>query len=274
MKFEILLSTMYRTNLEFLDNIFKHNILEDFNLLIINQTTPNKLLKSDSSKIRVINSFEKGVSASRNLSIKEALGQICLFADDDIIYKPNLKEKILNEFNLFPDAYLLNFETVSETGIPHSNYPNRGLLSKKYFISIHMIGMAFRKDMLIENSVYFHPLFSYGGKFQKGDELVFLRNAYAKGLKAYNTGVIIVEHPSESSGKNLASDVVIYAYGARNNHFYGSFLSKIILIKYIYFLYRKKLITFTEIKAKFYIGLKGIKEYNVLVKKGLTERQK
>ena len=46
LKLEILLSTMNRTSLDFLTKIFPNGSYKNYNLLIINQTTEDRLLKS------------------------------------------------------------------------------------------------------------------------------------------------------------------------------------------------------------------------------------
>ena len=77
--------------------MFANNTLEDYRILIINQTTKDNLLESELTNVRVINSFEKGLSKSRNLAIRNAMGDICLIADDDITYKKGFKKDIITE---------------------------------------------------------------------------------------------------------------------------------------------------------------------------------
>ncbi len=273
MTFEILLSTMYRTDLGFLDTIFKYNPLSNYNVLIINQTEPNKLLKSKDPNIRVFNSFERGTSASRNLAIKNAKGDICLFADDDTTFKPNFNQIIISAFKQYTEAYLLSFETVSQEGIPHLEYPKKGLHNKKTLKTVHMTGMAIRREKLVAANIFFNAYFSLGGLFSGGTEYIFLRDAYAKNLKAYHISKAIVEHDEVSSGKAIACDRVLHTNSARINHFHGSIKSRLYLFKYLFFLIRKKMITFSEIKQKYCVGLKGITDYEDLLKKGLIKRQ-
>jgi len=274
MKFEILLSTMFKTNLDFLDSIFFNNQMQNYNILIVNQTTKEKLLFSNKSNIRVFNSYEKGTSASRNLAIKNAKGNICLFADDDITYKPKFHKIILDSFDKYKDAYLLSFETTDENNIAHIKYPKEGIHNKKTLKTTHMTGMAIRRELLLKSNTFFNPYFSLGGMFSGGTEYIFLREAYSKKLKAYHVSKSIVEHPEHSSGKELNSDRVIHTTAARYNHFFGNIIAIIALIKYILFLVKKRLINFNQIIPKITIGLKGIKEYNKLIDKGLIKRQK
>ena len=111
---EILVATMNRDNLDFLLPMFINNNIDDFNILIVNQTTENCLLQSNKKHIKIINSFERGSPISRNIAIKAATAKICLFADDDIIYLPNLKEKIVSAYNDNSKADIITFEAVDE----------------------------------------------------------------------------------------------------------------------------------------------------------------
>ena len=56
---EILIATMNKTSLDFLSSMFSSQDYSNFTILIVNQTTKDKLLVSDHANIRVINSFEK-----------------------------------------------------------------------------------------------------------------------------------------------------------------------------------------------------------------------
>ncbi len=56
---EILISTMNRISLSFLDSMFPNNELEKLNILIVNQTINGKELFSNKCNIRVFNSFDE-----------------------------------------------------------------------------------------------------------------------------------------------------------------------------------------------------------------------
>jgi len=250
MKFEILLSTMFQTDLGFLDQIFCNNTINDYNILIINQTTESKILQSNVTNIRVINSFKRGTAASRNLALNNAKGDICLIADDDIIYEKDFDKTILNEFKNYPDAYLLSFEASNLNKIPHQNYPKPQLHNKKSLKRIHNIVMSFKLNDVKKNNIYYNEYFSLGGKFGNGEEYLFLRNALSKRLKAYHVNKNIVIHESYSSGKNMGSDSIIHMKGAQKNHFHNDLYAYAWVFKYVFFLIRKKYITVNQLYSK------------------------
>ncbi|MEM9687793.1 MAG: glycosyltransferase, partial [Bacteroidota bacterium] len=96
--FEILIATMNRTDLSFLSSMFKEVHYDAYLILIINQTTKDRLLESPHKNIRVINSFEKGLSKSRNLALKHAIGDVCLIADDDVCFTSDFQQRIIEAY--------------------------------------------------------------------------------------------------------------------------------------------------------------------------------
>ena len=63
---------MNRNNFDFLKAMFVNIPIENYHILIINQTTGNNKLESDFENVRVINTTELGLSKSRNMALKQA----------------------------------------------------------------------------------------------------------------------------------------------------------------------------------------------------------
>ena len=79
---EILISTMNQTNFDFLERMFLLSDYHKFNLLIINQTSTDKILISNIECIKVFNVFESGLSKSRNLALNNATKKLLVFTND------------------------------------------------------------------------------------------------------------------------------------------------------------------------------------------------
>jgi len=274
MEFQILISTMYQTNLDFLVPIFKNNNINNYNIIVINQTDTNRFLESNESNILVFNSLERGTSASRNLAIEKATAKFALFADDDVVFDKDFDQIILKAFADYPKAYLLSFEcTTGHHKLKHTNYPKAGLHNKLTLKPIHMVVMAVNLEILKKSGVLFNAYFSLGGKFNGGTEYVFLRAAYSAGLTAYHISENIVHHQELSSGKFMGSDKGIHTRSARVNHFHGSLYAYLWLFKYLYFLLNNGYIEKKELLKKFQVGKKGITDYNTLLHQGVIKRQ-
>ena len=152
---EILVATMNRNSLEFLYHMFQHNTIDDFQILVVNQTTEDCLLESNIDNIRVINSFEIGLSRSRNLAIRHAIGEICLIADDDVIYIKDFDKVILKNYETVSNAHLITFKTLTTENKPYSNYPDRILSLGSFYKKVLSIEISFKRQALVDNQLFF-----------------------------------------------------------------------------------------------------------------------
>ena len=210
---EILISTMRKTTLSFLSEMFSQSNYLDSNILIINQTNEGELLVSDFENIRVINSFEKGLPQSRNIALENASGAICLIADDDIKYVKNFNKIILTAFNKHPNADIITFQMNNDEGQLFRDYQDIIKHNKDTIYTANSVVIAFRLKS-IKEQVSFNPYFGLGAKFQVGDEYVFLRNSLKAGLSIYFESKVILTHSKLSSGQDVSSDRLIYGRSA------------------------------------------------------------
>lgn len=267
LRIEILISTMFRNDLGFLKPMFIHNDIDDFDLIIVNQTTEDKLLVCDKPNIKIINSFERGSPASRNLAIKHATKDICLMADDDIVYQPDLKKKIIEAYKKYPNAAMVSFEAVDELDKLYTNYYPEGIHNKKSLKKIYTWVITFNRSVFNKHSIFFNHYFGVGSVFKGETEYVFLRNAFDQNLKMIHVAKTIVMHPDESSGRHMGSDNAIFARAALNYRFRG-YLAYLWVFKYVFFLIRHKYISINDIFAKINMGFNGIRTYKTLKAEG------
>lgn len=264
---EILISTMYRTSTEFLDEMFVDNNIDDFYILIVNQTTQDKILKSNNEKIRVLNCFDSGLPKSRNIAIDNSKGNICLIADDDLVYLPNLKQKILDAYEKYPKADLISFEAIDKDGIPYANYHNVTKHNKKSLKEIYSWVITFKRKAIVDSRLYFNHYFGLGSTFKGESEYMFLRNVYKDNKQMVHEPVNIVIHPDYNSGRDMGSDNGFFARSASAQRFFGS-LSYVWLLKYTLYMCKDGYIKPSELFKKFKIGLEGIKTYRKLKDSG------
>jgi glycosyltransferase involved in cell wall biosynthesis len=267
---EILLSTMHQTSLSFLSTMFSSVSNPDVAVLIVNQTHKDALLVSENQRVKVINSFEEGLPQSRNLALKNAAGDICLIADDDVIYVDNFKEIILSAFEKYKDADIITFQMKDDEGQLFRDYQDIVKHSKDTIYTANSVVIAFRLES-VKQKVSFNPYFGLGAKFEVADEYVFLRNALKAGLLVYFEPKVILSHPKFSSGQDAASDRVIYGRSALFYKYFG-LLAYLKIAKHIYLTFKDGKLSFSEIIPKFGTALKGIKDYKHLLKEGLETR--
>ena len=257
---EILISTKDRDNLDFLNNIFVNYNAHSIPILIINQTQNLNFSCPHSDNINLINVNEIGLSKSRNLAIANAKADICLLADDDIVYENNFESIILNAFNLNPSADIITFKMNDFKGNSFKDYPIIKKHNKKSLSFVNSVVIAFRRNSIISNKVFFDENFGLGSTFQTADEYVFLRNALNLNLNIVFHNEVILSHPVDSSGKDVASDRILFAKGALFYKYYNV-LSFLKLIHYLYLILKFKYISLDQVINKYLIGVKGIIKY-------------
>ena len=186
---EILISTTNKNNLDFIDNIFFQSNKSKYPILVVNQSDNN--INSNFKNINVINSDSKGLSISRNLAIKNSSFDYCVFADDDIVYKEDFYTIISTSFKNNPNADIITFRMVDESGKLFKDYKNIEYHDERTIRDINSVVIAFKRESIIKNNLSFDPLFGLGSIFPTGDEYVFLMECLDKGLNIISNSAIL-----------------------------------------------------------------------------------
>lgn len=263
--FEILVATTNRTTLDFIDNMFKNNVLEHYHLLIINQTSEHKLLVSHKPNIRVINAFETGLSRSRNLAIQHAIGDICLLADDDVVYIEGFEKLILKSYDKLPDADLITFKTLTTEHKPYSNYPKKTSSLKDFYKKVLSIEISFKRDKILTNKLIFNESFGLGSVFQDCENRLFLEEVLNnKQIKAYFSPEFIVVHKPFSTSDEVTSDRYMFARSALFYKKHGVF-GWLYVFKLLFSLVRNNYIGFGEVSHKLQVAKKSIDTFKHMI---------
>ncbi len=261
---EILVSTVNRNSLDFLEVMFQNNNISDYQILVINQTSENHTLNSNDPKIRVINSFEKGLSKSRNLAIENAIGDICLLADDDVVYIEGFEKPIIEGYRHLEDADIITFKTLTTENKPFSKYPKRTSQLKSFSKYVLSIEISFRRLSIVNRVIRYDEFFGLGAIFQDSENYLFLLGLQKQtNLKLYFIPEFIVMHPPLTSSDEVVSDRLIFARCALNYKLYGN-AGYVYVFKYLFYLLRHRLIAFNEINDKFKVAHSGIQTYKKL----------
>ena len=156
------------------------------NAIIGNQCNCNGVekFKYNEHDITYLNFNEKGVGLNRNNALMRATGDICLFADDDMIYKDNYVEIVEKAFNENPKADVLIFNLIEKN-------PRRYIIKKKckinYFnyMRYGTARIAVKLKSIKENGIYFNQCFGGGTEHCHGEDNLFLTECLNKKLNIY-----------------------------------------------------------------------------------------
>ncbi len=259
---EILMATMERDNLQFLTYCFPNGLPPAVYLLIINQSKTKKLT-SNHPNIRVINSPEKGLAKSRNLALAHAQGKLCVFADDDVVFYPGFKEKIIRAFSLFPNSSLIRFQYEKEKGKPAKNYSKKAIknLSWLQVLQISSIEMVIKRTAITAHNCQFDIHFGLGSNvFEMGEEQVFAADVKKALLKISYVPEVLVFHAKNTSSAKKDFRERYFIFGGVIKRIFNSSFNYWVWLKIFFDLKQKKL-SFKYIIAAYQTAQQGAQYY-------------
>ena len=181
MQIQVLVATMNQSD---------HSLIEKMNIqsdaLIGNQCNRDSVehFVWNDYNISYYNFAERGVGLNRNNTLMRASGDICLFADDDMIYVNGYPTIVENAFHDYPDADVIIFNLIEQpprrfvistpTRINYLNYLRYGTAR-----------MAVKLSSIKNNGIYFNQCFGGGTEHSHGEDNIFLTSCLKHGLKIY-----------------------------------------------------------------------------------------
>ena len=185
MKLEILLSTMNLKSKQENRELLKKMNIEKQNTLTINQITQNKIEKFEEleTKNKIISRREKGLSKSRNLAIKSSKADICILADDDVIYKKGFEKIIQKEYEKQKNYDIICFYVESSNKQRKVKRMITSKVGKIRAMKICSFQITFRREKIKNNKIEFDENFGVGTYYDRGEETIFLWDCLKKGLK-------------------------------------------------------------------------------------------
>lgn len=166
---------------------------------------------------------ELGLCKNRNNALLHADGDIALIADDDVIYTNEYIDKVIEVFTQNPstDVALFKIKTRDDDP-PMKRYPltqGRYKVIKGYYPS--SIEMAFRVSS-VKGKIFFDERFGLGSEYlNSGEEEVFIKDCMKNSLRLDFFPYYIVEHPYQSTGKNLYLPKSLRSRGAVSSYLHG-----------------------------------------------------
>ena len=233
--------------------------------VIVNQCDKNEYeaFSYNNHGIRVYHMSERGVGVSRNTALLHAKGDILLFADEDIVYEPGYRKRILEAFDKNPtmDILIFNMDVVKEraTYFTTEEKEVRWYNSGRY----PTYSMAVRRESLLKKNVSFSLLFGGGAKYSNGEDSLFIWDCLKKGMKAKALPIMIEkEVPRPSTWFHGYNEKFFFDRGALYQILYG----KMAIPFALRFLYKHKSVMLAEESE-----VKTLKGAYRLMKKGMEE---
>ena len=179
MTLEVLISCMHQSDWSIIQ---RSNIQTD--VLIINQcdrdaieeySFPNQLGKI--CHARMIHTTTRGLSRSRNMALRYATGDICVFCDDDEIFESDYEQTILNAFQTHVDFTIIAFKL----NYDRKQCPTKTRTYNRFTSgSLSSAQIAFRRQDIIATSILFDEKMGSGTGNGGGEECKWMYQLLSK----------------------------------------------------------------------------------------------
>lgn len=174
-------------------------------------------------RLRFYSFPERGVGRSRNEAILRAEGDICLFADGDVVYEPGYAEAIEEEFKKNSRAHMILFNV--EVARERRTYFNTKRKRIRWYNCARYgaVSFAVRRDALLSSGIMFSLLFGGGAKYCSGEDSLFLKHFMQKGYRVYASPVVIGrETEGDSTWFEGYNEKFFHDRGVLYRYLYGS----------------------------------------------------
>lgn len=193
MKIQVLVATMNQNDYSLIN---KMNIKTE--AIVGNQCDRNsiEMVEIDGNRIKYLNFQERGVGLNRNNALMRADADVCLFADDDMIYSFDYVKTIEKAFNELADADVIVFNL-------REKEPDRYIIPKIHrvrwynYLRYGTARVAIKLSSTKINGIYFNQCFGGGTEHRHGEDNLFLTSCLKAGLKIYAYPAYIAELTEE-----------------------------------------------------------------------------
>ena len=183
------------------------SIAEKMNLrcdvIVANQADRNEVTErtAENGTIRMITTQTRGVGLNRNIALLAADAEILLFADDDMTYRDNAVQGVYESFQRNPAADMMIFGVdIRKDGQILERRRNKpGRVPLWQTMKYGTYALAVRADALRRANISFHLLFGGGTVYGSGEDTLFIRECFRKGLRVYRSDHVLGERCKDSS---------------------------------------------------------------------------
>lgn len=191
LRVEALVATMGQTD---------HNLLDRMNIqtdaIVINQCErfERHELHHNERLVRFFSFPERGVGLSRNTALMRATGDICLFSDDDLIYRDGYEQALQKAFREHPDADVIVFN-ISSINQTKKRFQIAKPIRIRWFnyMRYGAARIAVRRASILREHISFSLLFGGGAQYASGEDTLFLQDCLKAGLHIYAVPVTLAD---------------------------------------------------------------------------------
>ncbi len=140
----------------------------------------------------IISRNTRGVGKNRNELLNKATSEICVLADDDMVFKDDYEQIVLKVFeeNESADVIIFNLDSDNDFYAKKTNIKSSKVSIMKY-MSYGAARIAFRLQPILYHGITFNTMFGGGTPHKCGEDSLFLRACMRAGLRVVTVPVSI-----------------------------------------------------------------------------------
>lgn len=138
---------------------------------------------------KMITTDTRGVGVNRNIALLHAEGDILLFADDDVCYADGYEEGVRRAYELHPDADMIIFSMdIVQSGRVIRQVKNQDRRLRLYrALRYGTYVCSIRRESQRKANIWFSAMFGGGTAYAHGEDTLFIRDAFCRGLRVYTS---------------------------------------------------------------------------------------
>lgn len=179
LKIQVLVATMNQKD---------HSLIKKMNIktnaIIGNQCSINSIenFMVGNQEIKYLNFSERGVGLNRNNALMRANADICVFADDDMVFDDNYAETVKRVFCENPEADVIIFN-LRETKTARKINKRKIRIGYLNYLRYGTARIAVRFKSIKRCGIYFNQCFGGGTEHCHGEDNLFLNACLKNGLR-------------------------------------------------------------------------------------------
>lgn len=208
-----------------------------------------------------LNRNQRGVGLNRNQALLQATADICLIADEDVVYYDGYAKSVEDAYRRHPDADVIIFDMriLTNEGEISNIIKREEFVGKKALARYGTVRISFRTESIKRKNIYFHRMFGGGTPHSNGEDTIFLSDCADRGLKVLTCPVTLGEVHNYSS---------TWFQGYDDKYFYD----RGVLFAYLHPVIAKPLCLYHVVKHRRKYGSYGIKQAILKMWEGCSHR--
>lgn len=143
---------------------------------------------------------ERGIGKSRNCALMHSTADICIFADDDMVFADDYEKVILSEFESNPraDGILFSID-VQNSSRPVDRIEKNQKMNLRTAMRYGIPAFAVKREVLLKKNIWFSLMFGGGARYGSGEDTVFFKDMVSKGMNIFINKACIARTDAENS---------------------------------------------------------------------------